>query len=90
MTTHGPISEKYREKMHHIAKAIDQYFNGPDEGEARKTGFALLVFPFGAGNPHRSRINYLSNANRDDMIVAMKELLARFEGHDHDYPSTKV
>lgn len=34
-------------------------------------GFVLLTFDFGK----RGRMNYLSNAKREDMIAAMEELL---------------
>jgi len=83
MSTHGPVSEAYRKRMNALARLIDEYFNGDLQGDARTAGFALLVFPFGPGNPSRDRINYISNTNRVDMIIAMKELVARFEGHDH-------
>ena len=38
----------------------------------------LFIAPFGShlGN----RVNYISNANRDDMKVMMKEIIARWEG----------
>jgi|GEM_PF-2509148 len=36
-------------------------------------GFALLVFPFGK----EGRMNYISNAERSDMVKAMKEFIAR-------------
>ena len=41
-------------------------------------GFALLQFEFGGGD--KARVNWISNAERGDMIVALKELVARFEG----------
>jgi hypothetical protein len=78
MSTHGPITDEYREKMNAIARTLDDIFNGPVR--PKKTGFVLLVFPFGENEPHRDRINYLSNGKREDVIVAMKELIARFEG----------
>lgn len=76
--TAGPIQSEYREQMKRLARIIDEHFNGDAKGHDRKVGFALLVFPFGEGT--RDRINYLSNAERADMITAMKELIARFEG----------
>jgi len=39
--------------------------------------FVILAFPFG-GEPG-ARVNYVSSANRDDMIRAMKEFLERNE-----------
>jgi len=38
-------------------------------------GFAFLAFDFGA----RGNIAYFSNANREDMIRALEELLARWK-----------
>lgn len=46
----------------------------------------LLVAPFGA--PPNARVNYVSNAKREDITVMMKEVTARFEGRAHDAPRT--
>ena len=64
--------------MNSLAKGIDTCLNGKDEG-ARRTGFALLVFPLDSalgGN-----VNYVSSAERTTMLVAMKEIIARLEGY---------
>lgn len=72
------IEPEYIEKMNALAVAIDRLFNGEDRGAQRKTGFVLMVFPFGGGP---GRCNYISNGvNRDDVVVLMKEQIARFEG----------
>jgi hypothetical protein len=61
-----------------VAKALDETFNGEEKGQDRKTGFVLLVFPFGEGE---GRCNYISNgASRDDIVVMLKEQIKRFEG----------
>lgn len=66
-------------QMNALGRAIDEIFNGKDvPPEKKEWGFALLVFRFGQGDDHRS--NYLSNANREDMIATMKEFIARAEG----------
>src|SRR6476659_4318287 len=70
----APISEAYRKRMNNIAKILDMSFN-PDLGE-RETGFVLMVFPFNRDG----RMNYISNARREDVIIALREQLARFEG----------
>lgn len=45
-------------------------------------GFALFVFEF-----HKPGIsNYISNAQRDDMIKALEETLARLKGKQ-DFPT---
>jgi hypothetical protein len=74
----APIEESYREKMNAIARTLDEFFNGEAKGKDRKTGFVLLVFPFGAQD---GRCNYISNgADRRDIVTMMKEQIARFEG----------
>ena len=74
----APIEDKYREKMTAIAQALDELLNGEAKGPARKTGFVLLVFPFGE---NEGRCNYISNgANRKDVVAMLKEQIARFEG----------
>ncbi len=47
----------------------------------------LLISPFSA--PEGARTHYVSNANRADMLVALKEIVARFEGRGHDAPEMK-
>jgi hypothetical protein len=75
----APIDEAYRVKMQELAKAVDLYFNGDAQGTDRQTGFVLLVFPF--GSTETGRCNFISNgADRRDIVVLMKEMIARFEG----------
>jgi hypothetical protein len=69
-----PIESKYREQMNSLAQYLDRFFNGPEL--SRKTGFILMTFEFG----DKGRCNYISNAVRDDVVVLLKEQLARFEG----------
>jgi hypothetical protein len=74
-----PISEEYRKQMVMLARYLDRIFNGKTVGPERKTGFVLMVFPY--GEHMTSRCNYLSNgADRKDVVVLMKEMIARFEG----------
>ena len=72
----APIEGQYRDQMNSMAQYIDRFFNGPAAGE-RKTGFVLLVFPLGE---HAGRCNYISNGRREDVVVMLKEQLARFQG----------
>ena len=75
----GPIQQQYREQMTAVARGLDKVFNGEVKGPARKTGFVLLVFPF--GNAEGERCNFISNgADRRDIVALMKEMIARFEG----------
>jgi hypothetical protein len=72
-----PNEERYRERMAHLAHSLDSYFNGEGNPD-RDTGFVVLVFPF---NNHEGRCNMISNgADRKDLVVLFKELIARFEG----------
>lgn len=66
--------------MQVIAQTLDSFLNGDGRGkiDERKIGFCVLVFPFGGAEGQRT--NYVSNAERRDMIVALKEVLARWEG----------
>jgi hypothetical protein len=73
----APIEEQYRDKMQQLARAIDDFFNEGATGDDRKTGFCLMVFPFADFD---GRANYVSNANRDDIVILLKEQLARFQG----------
>ena len=47
----------------------------------RPYGFCLLVFPL---NDRNGRMNYIANANREDMLIAMKEFIANAEGRGPD------
>ena len=75
----GPIEVEHIEQMTIIAKAVDEIFNATSKGQDRKTGFVLMVFPF--GEVESGRCNYISNgADRKDVVTLMKEMIARFEG----------
>lgn len=78
----APIEPAFREMMNGLAQSLDEIFNGDKQGADRTTGFVLLVFPFTGpdGKKYQGRANYISNANRADIVVLLKEQLARFEG----------
>lgn len=71
-----PIEEKYRAEMNLLAAAVDKSLNG--EARPKKIGFVLLMAKF--GRIEGGRVNYISNADRADMIAMLKEWLARAEG----------
>ena len=74
----APIETAYRAKMNALAEGLDEILNDGIKGPNRETGFVLLVFPFGAKD---GRCNYISNgADRRDIVVMLKEQIARFEG----------
>lgn len=79
---HQPIQPEVREQMNAIGNAVNDFLNGDAAPGDRKWGFALLVFPFGTGDDHRS--NYLSNADRETMLATLKEFIARAEGTFHE------
>ena len=77
----GPIEPAHIEAMNVAAQTLDGFFNGQIKGRVvkpRKVGFVLLVFPF---DGHEGRCNFISNgADRKDIVVLFKEMIARFEG----------
>lgn len=64
------------EIMRGVAKAMDQALNCSNG--KKENGFVILIFPFDA--PEGARVNYVSNADRRDIVAALKEITARFEG----------
>jgi hypothetical protein len=79
----APVEETVHEQMTACVHALDEVFNGHIGGPNRKVGFVLMVFPFEGFD---GRCNFASNgADRRDVVVLMKEMIARFEGQ----PETK-
>jgi hypothetical protein len=74
----APIDPKFREVMNNLAADLDTLLNPGLKNTERMVGFVLLVFPF--GEDHEGLVNYISNANRADVVTMLKEQLARFEG----------
>jgi hypothetical protein len=72
--THGPVTPEMYERMNALAKSLDLMFNGDGP---RKVGFALLTYNL---NDDTGRINYIGNGRREDVLVALKELVAQWEG----------
>jgi len=88
-THRNTVSKEYEEDMRAVANVIDTIFNGENcPKDKRKTGFALLIFPFKKpDDPDQGRVNYMSNAERKDMLTAMKEFIARAEGRHFENDS---
>jgi len=81
MADDSRISPEYHAQMNAVAEGLDKIFNGKSKGQNRKTGFVLLVYPFNDEGRTDGRCNYISNgADRKDIVVLMKEMIARFEG----------
>jgi hypothetical protein len=66
--------------MQAMASALDEALNGKAKGADKKVGFALLTYNFGEHLQGTGRVNYVGNGERDDVLVALKELVARWEG----------
>lgn len=74
----APVQDEYHAQMTAVVTVLDEVFNQGARGNARKTGFVLLVFPYGNVE---GRCNYMSNgADRRDVLTLMREMVARFEG----------
>jgi hypothetical protein len=78
-----PIEAKHRQRMNDLAAFLDEYFNGPPPPvpmvRERTTGFFLAVFDFNT-NGEQGRFNYISNSDRLNVAVLLREMTARFEG----------
>jgi hypothetical protein len=70
-----PIQPPYHTFMNALAEAIDHLLNGDEDPKG--LAFCLLVCRF--GDIKEGRVNYISNANRPDMLAMMAEYLARQE-----------
>lgn len=66
----GPIRPEHIEVMNDIARTLDEAIN---PGRPKQYGFCLMVFDFGSGG----YMNYISNADRNTMLQAMREFIDR-------------
>ncbi|BCF88721.1 hypothetical protein [Paraburkholderia largidicola] len=78
MDDHQPIEPRHRKAMNDVAEVLADVFTDQ--------GFVLLVFPL---NDAVGRMNYISNAERDDAVKAMVEFIAHSEGRFHAVPETR-
>jgi hypothetical protein len=72
----GPIDSKFQNIMGTLAHAIDQLVN--KDKKPPENGFVLIVFPFGLMDGQK--VNYVTNARREDLIILMRGQIARLEG----------
>lgn len=63
--------ERIRKQLNVLAAILDEGLNEGQQGEDRTYGFALLIFRFGQPG-ETCDVNYISNAEREDMIAAMR------------------
>lgn len=74
----APVDAAYHEKMIGVMGVIDELFNGDAKAPNKKVGIVMMVFPYGDVS---GRCNYMSNgADRKDIVILMREMIARFEG----------
>ena len=74
-----PIPEDQRVFMKALASGIDDILNGKSPTKP-KVGFALLTYNFGEDIAGTGRVNYIGNGRRSDVLLMLKELIARWEG----------
>lgn len=65
-----------RETLQRVAQEVDRMLNGV--AGPKVNGFVILAFPL--NKPEGARTNYVSNGKREDVLTALKEIVARFEG----------
>lgn len=84
----APIETRFKKVMQAIAQSLDQVLNNDMQlGGKRTTGFVLMVFPF---DDFDGRCNYISSADRKDMIKVLREQLRRFEEQDAENTEATV
>jgi hypothetical protein len=74
----GPVDPRYVEAMKTVGRAIDMMFN-PDGPKNRTVGWIVITFAFGNAK-EGELVNYMSNADRADVVTMLKEQLRYFEG----------
>lgn len=79
----SPADRAISESMQELATELHNRL----EGIAGQTmGFSLVVFNAEAG----SRLNYVSNCDRQEVYSALKSLIAGWEGGMPDIPSHEI
>jgi hypothetical protein len=75
-----PTENPDKPVLNAIAGAIDDALNGPkiDGRRLGNTAFAVIIFENDGSNA--TLASFVSNAERRDVHVAMKEMVARFDG----------
>ena len=72
------MSDNTSDTMRQIAEGLDRILNGIVE--PKQVGFVLLTYPFGENIEGTGKVNYIGNGKREDVLVALKEVVARWEG----------
>ena len=82
-----PIEPVLRELMNSIGRLIGKALEEETKSTKEQYGFCLLMF--GLSDNEAMRMNYIANVNREDMLVAMKEFIARNEGRYEEFNFTR-
>jgi hypothetical protein len=72
------ITPDEKKRMNNLAEHLDWIFNGLER--PRKIGFVLLTYKLGENIEGTGHVNYIGNSERQDVLLALKELIARWEG----------
>ncbi len=75
----APIQREFQEMMNELATVLDQILNSNKRGAERENGFIVMVFPFAQVLEGDLRVNYISNAQREDVINLLRNQLLHFE-----------
>lgn len=81
------IEPLLRELMNDIGRRIGHALHEHTAHTTERYGFALLMF--GLSGDEACRMNYICNCNREDMLAALKEFIARNEGRYEEVDFTK-
>lgn len=79
------MSQDHKDLYNAIAGGLDDILNGPVR--PRRLAFVVLVAEI--GKIDNGKVNYVSNANKQDILAMMKEYIARAEGRHVEGPETK-
>lgn len=73
----GPMEDTARLIGHRIAGALDEH--AAENPESPRVGFVLMMFTFGDADDPDQWMTYLSNAERADIVEAMREFIDKQE-----------
>jgi len=76
-----PIPNKYHDMMNCLAEGLDQMLNGPlKQGAQRDVAFVVIIADAETDKASGAQVNYISNCKQPDMLLMLKEMIARIEG----------
>lgn len=82
-----PIEPVLAKLMNDIGLIIGGALKATVKDTGEQYGFALFMFNMKGGDS--SRMNYISNCDREDMLASLKEFIARVEGRYEEFDFTK-